>query len=122
MTRGLIIIAHGSRRQESNDEVRDFGSALAARLGPRRYQLYVTAFLELAEPSIPEAVRQCLAAGCREIHILPYFLSTGRHVHEDVPRLAREGLGDATATLTFLPYVGADLRLLDVAQAIVEGA
>ena len=42
-------------------------------------------FLELAEPSIPDGIQRCIDAGATEVVVVPYFLSAGRHVSEDIP-------------------------------------
>jgi len=51
----------------------------------RSTALVLVAHLELAEPSIPEAIEAAIAAGAREVRVLPWFLSAGRHVSEDIP-------------------------------------
>jgi len=81
--KSLLLVAHGSRRGASNDEVR----ALAQQLRniDHGFGQVECAFLELAEPSIPVGIRQAIAAGAREVVVLPYFLSAGRHVATDVP-------------------------------------
>ena len=43
------------------------------------------AFLELAEPLIPDGIRGAIANGATQVVVLPYFLSAGRHVVEDIP-------------------------------------
>ncbi len=79
----LVLVAHGSRREASNAEVRAMAGRLGRLAGER---LAVSAgFLELAEPSIPEAIEAAIAAGAREVRVLPWFLSAGRHVSEDIP-------------------------------------
>lgn len=80
----LLIIAHGSRRQASNDEVRQLGRRVAA-LDRTGIDAVHVAFLELAEPSIPEGLAACLAEGAREIVVFPYFLAAGTHVVGDIP-------------------------------------
>lgn len=82
----LLLVAHGSRRPESNTEI----AALAARLQDVAGESYAGishAFLELAEPSIPAAIDDCVSAGSNEVVILPYFLAAGRHVIEDIPEI-----------------------------------
>ena len=39
----------------------------------------------MAEPSIPDGIQQCIDAGATEVVVVPYFLSAGRHVSEDIP-------------------------------------
>jgi sirohydrochlorin ferrochelatase len=48
------------------------------------------AHMELARPSLPEAIAACVAEGAREIVVHPYFLAPGRHATRDIPALARE--------------------------------
>ncbi len=82
--RHLLIIAHGSRRAASNDEVRALGERVRTLRDPGIGHVEV-AFLELAEPSIPQALAQCVAAGAQEIIVFPYFLAAGTHVVTDIP-------------------------------------
>jgi sirohydrochlorin cobaltochelatase len=48
------------------------------------------AFLGLVDPDLPGAVAAAVASGASEIRILPLFFFSGKHVLEDVPRLAAE--------------------------------
>lgn len=84
--RHLLIVAHGSRRPASNEEVRALGERVRALREPGIDRVEV-AFLELAEPSIPDALAQCIADGAREIVVFPYFLAAGTHVATDIPEL-----------------------------------
>jgi len=80
----LLLIAHGSRRQASNDEVRDLTQALKQQTDDQ-FQIVECAFLELAEPSIPDGVSACVEKGAESVTVIPYFLSAGRHVVTDIP-------------------------------------
>ena len=80
----LLLVAHGSRRQASNREVRDLAKALSQVAG-EKFDLVVPAFLELAEPDIPGGVDRCVEAGASSIRVVPYFLAAGRHVATDIP-------------------------------------
>lgn len=80
----LLLIAHGSRREASNQEVRDLAERLAQVAG-EHFDLVVPAFLELAEPDIPGGVDRCVEAGATSVKAVPYFLSAGRHVATDIP-------------------------------------
>ncbi len=82
--KSLLIIAHGSRRQASNEEVRNLASRIASKTS-KQFDIVQSAFLELAEPSIPGGIQKCIEQGAKQIIVLPYFLSAGRHVAEDVP-------------------------------------
>ncbi len=81
---GLIIVDHGSRRDESNrlllDVVQQFVDATGATI-------VEPAHMELAEPSIATAFGRCVARGAKTVIVFPYFLLPGRHWNEDIPRL-----------------------------------
>lgn len=90
----LVVIAHGSRREASNEEVARFAGRLAEAMGPNGgYEAVGCAFLELAEPSIPDAMERAVAAGAEQVDLFPYFLAAGRHVAEDIPRIVGEARG-----------------------------
>lgn len=87
--KALLLIAHGSRRKESNEEVK----LLAAKLKQHcndQYSIIHAAFLELAEPLIPDGIKQCIDDGADSVIVLPYFLNSGRHVVEDIPQIVNE--------------------------------
>ena len=75
----LILIAHGSRIERSNDEIKSLSEAVAAKVRGR-FEIVCCAFLEIAAPSIPEAIESCIQSGADEILLYPYFLTAGRHV------------------------------------------
>jgi sirohydrochlorin ferrochelatase len=103
----LLLVAHGSRRAESNDEVRELAGLLDSRADDL-FDSVSCAFLELAEPSIPDGLRAAIAAGASEVVVMPYFLSAGRHVVRDIPAevdIVRAEYPDTTITLA--PYLGA---------------
>ena len=81
MTRALLLIAHGSRRPEANADLEFVATALRDR---GRYPVVRVSYLELAEPTIEAGGAQCAEAGATEVILLPYFLSPGVHVVEDL--------------------------------------
>jgi sirohydrochlorin ferrochelatase len=108
--KALLLVAHGSRRAASNDEIR----ALTARLRDidAEFDRVDCAFLELAEPSIPEGIRSAIHAGARQLVVLPYFLSAGRHVSEDIPGEVNSARSEYPDTEIMLaPYLGASAEI-----------
>jgi sirohydrochlorin ferrochelatase len=83
----VLLIAHGSRRAEANDEL-----VRLAKIIQRThiYPVIQTAYLELVEPGISRAAEECVAAGVTRVKMLPYFLSAGAHVTEDLERHRQE--------------------------------
>ena len=104
--RSLLLVAHGSRREASNEEVRNLAASLAELAGTR-FGYVACAFLEIAEPSIGDGIEAALASGTREIVVLPYFLSAGRHVVTDIPaEVERKRREHPDARITIAPYLG----------------
>ena len=104
--KALVIVAHGSRRTASNDEVREL-SRNVAEVSGAEFPIVNTGFLELAEPLIPDVIAQCIEQGATEVDVLPYFLSAGRHVIEDVP--AEVAIAKARfpeAVIRIKPHIG----------------
>jgi sirohydrochlorin ferrochelatase len=98
----LLLVAHGSRREASNEEIRALTESLRHKDG------IGCAFLELAEPSIPDGIRACIARGATRVTVFPYFLSAGRHVASDIPDEVNSVVEDyPDIEITIAPYLGA---------------
>jgi sirohydrochlorin ferrochelatase len=82
---GVVVVDHGSRRQESNDLLLDVVESFVNATG---MPIVEPAHMELAEPSIATAFASCVARGATTVVVFPYFLLPGRHWNEDIPRLA----------------------------------
>jgi sirohydrochlorin ferrochelatase len=104
--KSLLLVAHGSRREASNDEIRELTARL--REAADDFDHLGCAFLELAEPSIPDGLRQAIARGAREVVVLPYFLSAGRHVVTDIPSEIEPVQKEyPSVIIRIAPYLGA---------------
>lgn len=79
---GILVVGHGSRRREANDDIRDAAQAIAQRGG---FALVEPAFLEIEHPNVSEGFARLVARGAKEIVVHPYFLSPGRHTRGDIP-------------------------------------
>ena len=87
-----------------------------ARLGG--FSLVETAFLELAEPTLEQAIANLIQRGAQEICIVPYFLTLGVHLQEDLPRLVEQiRENQANIEIRVAPPLGGHPAL---AQALVE--
>ena len=90
MTNAILLVDHGSRRSEANDLLSQVAAAVRAR---RPGEIVEIAHMELAEPSINEAVSRCVAAGATRIVVHPYFLGPGLHTQQSIPDLVDEAAG-----------------------------
>lgn len=118
--KSLLLVAHGSRRASSNDEVRGLTDKLAYH-AIEQFGDVRCAFLELAEPSIPDGLKECAAAGADEIVVVPYFLSAGRHVVEDIPEEIDSVRGElAGVTIRQADYLGSMDGIVDMLLKAVD--
>lgn len=84
---GIIIVDHGSRRDESNRMLLEVVEMFRRLTG---YAIVEPAHMELADPSIQTAFGRCVEQGAKLVVVHPYFLLPGRHWHQDIPHLAGE--------------------------------
>jgi len=105
--KALLIVAHGSRRKESNEEVRRLSARIKENSGPA-FDEVICAFLEISCPQVDSAVEDLVDAGATSIQVFPYFLSAGTHVVNDIPKLVREEREKYPAVhFEILPHLGA---------------
>jgi len=84
----IILIAHGSKRSESNEEFIRLVKKVKEQ--ERRFHEVEFAFLELAQPSIEDTIEKMHQMKMNEVYLYPYFLNSGKHVAIDIPNIARE--------------------------------
>ncbi|HEX6623981.1 MAG TPA: uroporphyrinogen-III C-methyltransferase [Pyrinomonadaceae bacterium] len=85
--RGVLVVGHGSRREEANEDVRAAARRIAARGG---FELTQAAFLEIEHPNVAAGFARLVERGARSVTVHPYFLSPGRHTRGDLPVEVRE--------------------------------
>ena len=109
----LLLVAHGSRREQSNEEVRVLAKKLKDRCG-KKFPVIHAAFLELADPLIPAGLQKCIDDGASKITVLPYFLNTGRHVAEDIPEIVEAFRKNTDVEINIATHLGASEMMLDL--------
>jgi sirohydrochlorin ferrochelatase len=106
VNQALLIVAHGSRRVSSNEEVRLLTEKITDEARDQ-FDAVRYAFLELAEPSISDGLRGLIKDGFSDIIVVPYFLSAGRHVAEDIPgEVAKITADYPDSRIRIAPYLG----------------
>ncbi len=99
----VVLAGHGSRAEEANDSLALLAQGLAAEL-----ELPVhTGYLEMAEPTIPQALRAAAAGGARRIVLVPYFLSPGMHVRRDLVAIVDEARRELGVPIVLSDFLGA---------------
>ncbi len=84
MRSGIVFFAHGSSVDSANQGVRTVAAEAARQAGVDHYEV---AFLELAHPTLEEAVAALIASGIERITVVPYFLTLGIHLQRDLPAI-----------------------------------
>jgi sirohydrochlorin ferrochelatase len=110
--RAILLVDHGSRRDEANAQLEAVAEALRRRAGTARVRI---AHLELAKPSLGDAIDACAAEGVAEIVLVPWFLGPGRHTSQDIPeQAAAAARRHAGLRLRIADPLGIHEKLLDV--------
>jgi sirohydrochlorin ferrochelatase len=109
-----LVIAHGSRNPDLVAAHGQVCDGIARRVADRA--TVRPAYLELTEPSIPDAIDAAVAGGARRVVLVPYFLHVGNHTLRDLPAI----LDDARSRhpdvgLALAEHLGVDERLVEVA-------
>lgn len=95
---GILLMDHGSRNPASNDRLKQVARVYQESLNNPN-MIVRHAHMEIAQPSIPEALQSLLAADVDEIVCHPYFLSPGRHVKEDIPEIVQSAVDSLNITV-----------------------
>lgn len=91
MKRGVLLIDHGSRRSDAHDSLMAAAQLLSQQLHLCGADAVVEiAHMEIAEPTIAQGIAHCVRQGVTRLTVVPCFLSRGRHVMEDVPKLVAQ--------------------------------
>jgi sirohydrochlorin cobaltochelatase len=116
-TKAIVLFGHGARDarwREPFDRLATLWKAQHPKV------LVESAFLELMQPSLKEAISSLVAAGVTELVVVPVFFGQGGHLRNDFPVLmsaCREQFSGIKLSTT--PAVGEDDAVL---QAISDCA
>jgi sirohydrochlorin ferrochelatase len=120
--KALLLIAHGSRRTQSNDEVVVIAEKLKQRCDDQ-YDIVHSGFLELADTLIADGIKKCVDDGATEITVLPYFLNSGRHVTEDIPHDVNKTKAHyPEVKITIAPHLGSSDLMMDLLMTCASKA
>jgi sirohydrochlorin ferrochelatase len=112
--KALLLVAHGSRRKQSNDEVVELAEKLKRHCAGQ-YNIIHAGFLEIAAPSIADGIKNCIAEGAESITVLPYFLNSGRHVVEDIPNIVKTAQSESPEIdIRVAQHLGASEMMMDL--------
>lgn len=118
--KALLLIAHGSRRQNSNDEIRQLTLNLK-QSGGNGFDLIDCAFLELTTPGISEQIDKLVDEGATEVILLPYFLAAGHHVVKDLPVFSEQAkVKYPEVSFILTEHIGANAGMLPLIMQLAQ--
>lgn len=101
MTRGLLVVGHGTRDERGRAEFLSLVEAIAARASGVRVQ---PAFLELDRPNVQEGLRLLASRHVRKVVVQPLLLIAAGHLKRDLPE-ALLAAGEAVE-IVLAPHLG----------------
>jgi sirohydrochlorin ferrochelatase len=112
MKEGILLLGHGSRREEANQVIKDICELVKEKNGEA---LYEVGYLSFGEPNLAEAVENLISAGAKKIVVVPIFLVTGNHIKRDIPsRLLLQKTTHPDVQFVLAGHIGADHRIADI--------
>lgn len=119
MSTAIILLGHGSRREEANLGLLQVARKVSAMLGRE----VTPAFMGHAEPSLTTAVLEKIREGMRTVIIMPLFLFRGIHVsidiHEEIKGIRAE---HPEVEIIFTSELGADDMIAQLASSRIKEA
>lgn len=104
--KALILLSHGSRRRESNEEMKQLARAVADVTG-QPFHRVVCAFQQFGQPGFEAVLADLAEAGASHVVVYPLFLASGNHVLEDVPALMSQARATYPAiSFAVMPHLG----------------
>lgn len=120
MNSGIILLAHGSRRETANEVLPRLAEMVKEE---GKYDRINCAFLQFTSPDLREALKEQAEDGIEEITVVPVFLFNGIHLQEDIPEiLAEEKNKYPQVEIKLAAPLGADPRLGEIIKDRINEA
>lgn len=116
MRRGIVLLGHGSRARvdEANILLLEMVEKFKQQTGAEQV---APAWMNTksGRPGLVQAASGLVEEGCQEVIIVPWFLTDGLHIREDVPTMMVH-LEQSFPWVRFAlaKPLGADVRLVDI--------
>ena len=116
MSRGIIVLGHGSRAEvtEANDAIFVVAELVKQKTSS---DLVEAALMNRSSnlQSVDQAAEVLIQKGVKEIVLAPWFLTKGAHIQSDIPRIiARVQERFPGVQIVMAPPLGPDPKIVDV--------
>lgn len=112
MEKALLVIAHGSRVEETRKVVYKVIDRIKSL---KKYKDVKAGFMEFNEPDISTSIREFVEEGIYDIIAVPMFLFEGNHVLHDIPEVfGKEKEKYPGLKIKFAKSIGYDDRIVDI--------
>jgi sirohydrochlorin ferrochelatase len=119
----ILLVGHGSK-SEKPESIRHVAVHLHHLIHPECNSNCIrVAYLQFAEPTIMEAIEEAVTSGAKRIIIHPYFLHSGVHVTEHIPKIVNEA-NSLYSDVEFIctEHLGAHEKIAEVVLERVRAA
>lgn len=113
LKKALLLVGHGSRRKGFQRAMERVAGALERGRG---WDAVDCAYLEITPPLISDAIDRLCADGASEVTVIPYFLLSGRHTAEHIPKIVSDARKRwrGRSRIKLGPYLGYHKKIADI--------
>ena len=109
---GVLILAHGSKRQETEEILNSIVEKVKKKTG---INMVFPAYLQFSEQNLEKGIDLLVKSGAKTIHIVPMFIFDGVHVTADIPNELNEIKAKYPGVeLKMSRHIGDDDKLADI--------
>ena len=119
MCEGIVVLGHGSRRAEANEEILTLVELV--REAHKDWKIE-GAFVEFATPLMEDVLERMYLDGIQQVTIVPMFLTVGNHLHQGLPKRLGEFLEKYPLKVVMAHHIGADPILVSLIEKRVNEA
>ena len=118
-TVGIVLVDHGSKKEASNQLLEEVAALFQKKT---HHRIVEPAHMELATPDLKTAFMRCVQQGATFVVVHPYFLGPGRHVSQDIPRLAADAAAQQEVDFVVTEPLGLHDDIMNVISDRIESA
>lgn len=109
---GVLILAHGSRRVETETILNSLVKKVREKTGGTPVE---SAYLQFSEQNLEAGTEQLFKKGATSIRVIPMFIFDGIHVTQDIPEeLERLAVKYPGISISMSRHLGDDDRIADI--------